>query len=38
MSDVLELASWERPRSDAELEAFITRRESSLSQVLEANL
>jgi hypothetical protein len=35
MSDVLELASWERPRSDAELDAFISRRESFISSIQE---
>jgi len=31
MSEVLELATWERPRSSEELRNFITRRESAIS-------
>ena len=31
MSDVLELATWDRPRTNSELRNFISRRESALS-------
>lgn len=35
MSEVLELASWNRSRSDDELSAFLTRREAALSGIKE---
>lgn len=31
MSEVLELATWERPRSDQELQSFISRREQAVA-------
>ncbi|MFZ2126090.1 MAG: hypothetical protein WAV04_01095 [Candidatus Microsaccharimonas sp.] len=31
MSEVLELATWDRPRTDEELQNFISRREAALS-------
>jgi hypothetical protein len=31
MSEVLELASWDRPRSDEEIENFISGREAAIS-------
>ncbi|MFZ3009515.1 MAG: hypothetical protein WA030_00650 [Candidatus Microsaccharimonas sp.] len=31
MSEVLELATWDRPRSTEELRAFISRREAVIS-------
>lgn len=30
MSEVLELASWDRPRTDDELRGFISRREAAI--------
>jgi hypothetical protein len=37
-SDILELASWERPRSNTELRGFLDRREASLARIaLESN-
>jgi len=30
MSEVLELATWDRPRSDEELRSFVSNRESIL--------
>lgn len=30
MSEVLELATWDRPRSNEELQNFISRRESAI--------
>jgi len=32
MSEVLNLASWERPRSTEELRTFISKREAIISQ------
>jgi len=32
MSEVLELASWDRPRSTQELRSFISQREAIISQ------
>jgi hypothetical protein len=31
MSEVLELASWDRPRTDEEIENFISSREAAIS-------
>lgn len=31
MSEVLELATWERPRSDEELKSFIASREAAIA-------
>jgi len=31
MSDVLELATWSRPRTDEELDAFIASREAAIA-------
>lgn len=31
MSEVLELATWDRPRTDEELQNFISSREAALS-------
>lgn len=31
MSEVLELATWDRPRTDEELQSFISSRESALA-------
>lgn len=31
MSEVLELATWDRPRSNEELQNFITTRESAIA-------
>lgn len=31
MSEVLELATWERPRTDEELQSFISRREAAIA-------
>jgi len=31
MSEVLELATWDRPRSTDELKSFIARREAAIS-------
>lgn len=31
MSEVLELATWDRPRTNEELRSFINRRESALA-------
>jgi hypothetical protein len=31
MSEVLELASWDRPRTNEELQNFISRREAAIS-------
>lgn len=31
MSEVLELATWDRPRTDEELQNFISRREAALT-------
>jgi hypothetical protein len=31
MSEVLELATWDRPRSDEEIENFISSREAAIS-------
>lgn len=31
MSEVLELATWDRPRTDDELRSFIARREIAIS-------
>ena len=33
MSEVLQLASWERQRSDDELRTFIARRESTVANI-----
>ena len=30
LSEVLELASWDRPRTDDELQSFISKRESAV--------
>lgn len=35
LSDVLDLASWDRPRTSEELQAFITARESALPDNIE---
>ena len=32
MSEVLELASWDRPRTTTELQSFIERREAAVNQ------
>ncbi len=32
LSEVLSLASWDRPRSNEELRSFISQRESALSE------
>lgn len=31
MSDILEMASWNRERSDFELSAFVSRRQSAIA-------
>lgn len=31
MSEVLELATWDRPRTSEELQSFISRREAAIS-------
>lgn len=33
MSEVLELASWDRPRSTDELRSFISKRENSIAHL-----
>lgn len=33
ISEVLELATWDRPRTDQELQDFIEKREKALQQV-----
>lgn len=33
MSDILQLSTWDRPRSSDELLSFISRRESALAEV-----
>lgn len=35
MSDILEMASWNRTRSDFELNAFVARREAAILNVKE---
>lgn len=35
MSEVLELASWNRPRTDQELQDFISRRELAVGNIAE---
>ena len=32
MSEVLQLATWDRPRSDQELDAFISAREAAIAK------
>lgn len=32
MSEVLELATWDRPRSNEELQAFISQREAAIAE------
>lgn len=34
LTEVLELATWDRPRSDEELDTFISRRESAVARQL----
>lgn len=33
MSDILQLSSWDRPRSSDELLSFIARRETALAEI-----
>lgn len=37
MSDILQLSSWDRPRSSDELLSFISRRETALAETQDQN-